>query len=221
MYLLDTDPVSPLELGGTEDRRIRTRLRSVGADDVATTIISYEEQMRGWLARLAQAKKPERQVIAYMHLSRQLRNYCSIPVVEFDDRSAAEFERLRKARIRIGTMDLKIAAIALANGATVVTRNSTDFGKVPGLMYEDWSLQTEDPGAITPAGFIEEFLDAVVLERPDAGPAERIDDLCPCGSGRRFQALLPQLRTLRRRRRRRLLSTTGRSGGSIPPRCAG
>ncbi len=60
--------------------------------------------------------------------------------LDYDAKAAAEFERLRQARIRIGTMDLKIAAIALANGATLLTRNLTDFGKVPNLRAEDWSV---------------------------------------------------------------------------------
>jgi tRNA(fMet)-specific endonuclease VapC len=36
-------------------------------------------------------------------------------------------------------MDLKIAAIALANKATLLTRNTADFSKVPALMTENWS----------------------------------------------------------------------------------
>ena len=40
MYLLDTDHMSLLERGGTEGQRIRLRIRSIGADDVATTIVS-------------------------------------------------------------------------------------------------------------------------------------------------------------------------------------
>jgi tRNA(fMet)-specific endonuclease VapC len=62
-----------------------------------------------------------------------------IPLLPFDNRAAAEFDRLRQSRIRIGTMDLKIAAIALANDATLLTRNLSDFRKVPGLRAEDWS----------------------------------------------------------------------------------
>lgn len=53
MYFLDSDHMSFLERGGAEGMKIRSRLRTVAPDDVATTIISYEEQMRGWMARLA------------------------------------------------------------------------------------------------------------------------------------------------------------------------
>jgi tRNA(fMet)-specific endonuclease VapC len=49
----------------------------------------------------------------------------------------ARFETLAKARRNVKRNDLRIAAIAL--GATVVTRNRRDFGRVPGLAIEDWS----------------------------------------------------------------------------------
>jgi len=42
-------------------------------------------------------------------------------------------------RIRIGTMDLRIASIALVEGATVLTANASDFEKVPGLTIDDWT----------------------------------------------------------------------------------
>ena len=50
-----------------------------------------------------------------------------------------QFEQLQKQHIRIGTMDLKIAAIAIANNATLLSRNLKDFSKVPGLKVEDWA----------------------------------------------------------------------------------
>ncbi len=140
MYLFDTDHMSLIERGGMEYERIRVRLRTVTRDDVATTIISYEEQTRGWLSRIAQMTTPDRQVSVYSELKRQLRNYCDIAVIEFDTRAAVEFTRLRKAGVRIGTLDLKIAAIALANDATLITRNTQDFVRVPGLKVEDWSV---------------------------------------------------------------------------------
>jgi tRNA(fMet)-specific endonuclease VapC len=59
--------------------------------------------------------------------------------VGFTDAAGVEFQRLRKLGVRIGTMDLRIAAIALTLDATLVTRNGSDFDKVPDLRWEDWT----------------------------------------------------------------------------------
>jgi tRNA(fMet)-specific endonuclease VapC len=55
--------------------------------------------------------------------------------------AAAEFDVLRqnKKLKKIGRGDLLIAALTLANRATLVTRNRKDFGQVPGLKVEDWA----------------------------------------------------------------------------------
>jgi tRNA(fMet)-specific endonuclease VapC len=47
---------------------------------------------------------------------------------------------LRAQSLRIATMDLRIASIALSQGLTLLTRNSRDFSKVPGLVLEDWTI---------------------------------------------------------------------------------
>jgi tRNA(fMet)-specific endonuclease VapC len=52
MYLLDTDHISLIDRGGPEGERVRNRLVRVRPGEVAATIVSYEEQMRGWLAVL-------------------------------------------------------------------------------------------------------------------------------------------------------------------------
>ena len=76
---------------------------------------------------------------AYTRLKRLLMNYLKIEVLDFDAPAVAEFQRLKGLRLRVGTMDLKIAAIALAHHATILTRNVKDFGPVPGLRVEDWT----------------------------------------------------------------------------------
>lgn len=139
MLLLDTDHLSLLERGGPASLPLQRRLEALPAAEIATTIITYEEQMRGWLARAAQAKTTTQLVTAYARLQTHIETFRGIPVIPFDTRAAAELERLRGARIRIGTMDLKIAAIALAADATLLSRNRVDFGQVPGLRCEDWS----------------------------------------------------------------------------------
>ncbi len=140
LHLMDSDHISLIQRGGEEGQRIIRRLRNMPPDDVGTTIITYEEQMRGWLSRIAQASSSERQVIVYGELKRLLNRYCQLAVLEYDTAAAEQYERLRQVHRRLGTMDLKIAAIALTNNAIVLTRNTTDFGKINGLRTEDWSI---------------------------------------------------------------------------------
>src|SRR5580704_157122 len=65
--------------------------------------------------------------------------FVSLP---FDDRAAEEYGRIRAhlaaAGTPIGPNDLMIAAIALAKQMTLVTQNTTEFSRVPGLALEDW-----------------------------------------------------------------------------------
>lgn len=141
MIILDTDHVSLMEVAdGVESKRVRERLLTVSIADRAVTIISFEEQTRGWLAYLSRAKTVRQQVEAYHRLSRHLNMYRSLIVLDFDEHAAIEFQRLRQLRIRIGTMDLKIAAIALANHAILLSRNLRDFRMVPNLLVEDWTV---------------------------------------------------------------------------------
>jgi tRNA(fMet)-specific endonuclease VapC len=130
MYVLDTDHLSVLERGGAGSQRLLLRLATVNPNEVLATIISYEEQTRGWLSYVAKARTVEGQVEAYKQLKRQLTNYCAIPILEFDGQAGQEFQRLKELYPRLGTMDLKIAAIALVNQAILLTRNSSDFGQL-------------------------------------------------------------------------------------------
>lgn len=139
MYIFDTDHLSILERGGIQAQPLLRRLNNVDANNLAATIISYEEQMRGWLSYIKKAQTVEKQVEAYKQLQKQLNNYCNIPVIEFDQQAVQEFKRLKTSYPRLGTMDLKIAAIALVNKAILLTRNQKDFGQIAGLSIEDWT----------------------------------------------------------------------------------
>src|SRR5580704_3532262 len=131
MYVLDTDHISLIHRGGVDGQRIMMTLQGIPPQLVAVTIISYEEQLRGWMATLAQARDIKQQKRQYGKLARMLRYYCSATILPFDDASVVVFQRLLLQRPRIGTMDLKIAAITLAHNHTLVTRNSSDFSKIP------------------------------------------------------------------------------------------
>jgi tRNA(fMet)-specific endonuclease VapC len=141
MIVLDTDHVTFIErTGSAHADRLRVRLQNVGTETVATTIITYEELTRGWLASVAGAKNLAKLIRAYADLGSHLDVFRRVQVLQFDDRAAMTFQMLRTARVRIGTLDLRIASIALAQGATLLTRNLRDFGRVPDLRIEDWTV---------------------------------------------------------------------------------
>lgn len=139
MYLLDTDHMTILERGGTSALSLTLKLGTVPEWQIVTSIVSYEEQCKGWLAKTAR-ERDEALVRAYMQLGQHLEIYAGMAVLPYDDRAHMLFLRLQNQKIRIGTQDLKIASIALANDAIVLTRNTRDFSRIPGLKYEDWSI---------------------------------------------------------------------------------
>ena len=76
MLVLDTDHLSLLQWNvGVEGRRLEKRLSEVDADEIVTTIVNFEEQMRGWLSYLAKARTVVQQLEAYRRLSRHLEYY--------------------------------------------------------------------------------------------------------------------------------------------------
>jgi tRNA(fMet)-specific endonuclease VapC len=64
--------------------------------------------------------------------------FSKFTVAPFDERAADQFDALRAAKIRLGTMELKIASIALVNQALLLSANRRDFEQVPGLRVENW-----------------------------------------------------------------------------------
>jgi tRNA(fMet)-specific endonuclease VapC len=139
MYILDTDHLSLIQRNGQEGRRILARLATIGDVKIAVTVITYEEQVRGRLNVISRAKTADDQVFAYQGLQQLGIDYRSIQIIPFSHAAALEYQRLRKAYPRLGSMDLKIAAIALTNNAILLTRNASDFGQLLELKIEDWS----------------------------------------------------------------------------------
>jgi tRNA(fMet)-specific endonuclease VapC len=66
-------------------------------------------------------------------------SYAHWTILDFDETAAVQFQRLRSMKLKMGTMDLKIAAIVLAQRATLISRNVADFAHVPDLDVEDWA----------------------------------------------------------------------------------
>lgn len=137
MFILDTDHISLFQRNHPQ---VSARVLRTPPLELATTIITVEEQLRGRLDRIRQARSDEEIVNAYQNLLATSLYFRTITVLGFDEQAQLIFKTLRAQKIRIGTQDLRIAAIALSRGAVLITRNRQDFAVISTLKIEDWSL---------------------------------------------------------------------------------
>jgi tRNA(fMet)-specific endonuclease VapC len=140
-YLLDTDHISILQKqAGPEYAALIARIAHVRRDELAFCIVSFHEQVLGCNTYVAQAKTPADLVRGYRMFDRVLAAFAAAVVLPFDADASLVFDGLIVQRVRVATMDLRIASIALSQGLTLLTRNARDFSKVPGLTIEDWTI---------------------------------------------------------------------------------
>jgi tRNA(fMet)-specific endonuclease VapC len=136
-YILDTDHLTLLQHAHPS---VRQHVAALATSTMAVTIITAEEQLRGWLDAVRQHSASPRQLWAYKGLRDALLFLNQVEILPFDQAAYDRFGALRQQKIRIGSQDLRIAAITLAVGGILVTRNQRDFVKVPELTREDWSI---------------------------------------------------------------------------------
>jgi tRNA(fMet)-specific endonuclease VapC len=139
MLLLDTDHFTVL-FDGQHRLHATLRKRLDATDDsVAVSVITLEEQLRGWLAEIRRrVATPERQVAIYEQLTGLIDFFARWDILAFDLPAVDIYNNLRQTKMRVGSQDMKIAAIALTHDATVLTANLVDFERVPGLRVDDW-----------------------------------------------------------------------------------
>jgi tRNA(fMet)-specific endonuclease VapC len=141
MILLDSDHLTLLKFTASPRcQALIARMQASPDQEIGTTIVSVEEQWRGWFAVIARHRDVRKQTKAYQELVELHTFLCDWTIEPFDDFAADRFEQLREAGVRIGTMDLKIASIALVHDALVLSANLKDFSKVPSLRVENWLL---------------------------------------------------------------------------------
>jgi tRNA(fMet)-specific endonuclease VapC len=137
--VLDTDSLSLLERGNL---KIQERLCQVNADSVAISIVTAEEKMKGRLAAinsLSGIERVDRLAVAYRDLQSSIEDLQTLPILPFSEAAKDRYRDLLQQKIRVGSHDLRIAAIVLSVEGILVTRNRRDFEKVPGLQIDDWS----------------------------------------------------------------------------------
>ena len=136
-YLLDTDH---LTLYDHADIAVWRHFIAHPLGAVGISAVTVEEYLRGRLAALARHQSGPLHVQAFARLLASVELFREFPLVPFDQACETEYQRLRSMRLRIGSQDLRIAAIALVFRLILVTRNQRDFTRVPGLQMQDWSV---------------------------------------------------------------------------------
>lgn len=130
MYLLDTN-VWVAYLRG-KSLKVRQKLEAQPVTEIAICSVVLGELLYGTL----RSAKPEANRIAVDAL---VAPFICLP---YDAAAADQFSSIRThletRGTPIGPYDLQTAAIAKARGCTVVTHNTDEFGRVPGLLIEDW-----------------------------------------------------------------------------------
>lgn len=136
LYVLDTDILTLFEEG---QPIVVQRVQAHSPSELAITVLRVEEQLSGWYTRVRKAKDNAQLALAYSRLAKTVRFLARLQILDYGEAAIQRWEQLRKAKIKIGRMDLRIAAVVLDHKAILVSRNLHDFQKVPGLQIEDWS----------------------------------------------------------------------------------
>ena len=135
--LLDTNTLTLLQHG--QKPLVERVLTAFREKSLGVTIISVEEQVDGRHAFLRRAKTDAQIAYAYQNFTDSVRVLSGINIVTFSEPAIARYNALLALKLNVGKMDLRIAAIALEAGATVITRNLREFERVPGLTCENWA----------------------------------------------------------------------------------
>ncbi|PAX60180.1 type II toxin-antitoxin system VapC family toxin [Brunnivagina elsteri] len=141
IWVLDTDHLSLLQ---REHPNVKQRFNEMNPANLTITIVTLEEQTKGWLNVINkyndQPSQSEKLIFAYKGLRDRVEYLNQLNLLDFDQLAYNFYRELISQRIRIGTRDLRIAAITLSINGILVTRNTKDFAKVPHLQIEDWTI---------------------------------------------------------------------------------
>jgi tRNA(fMet)-specific endonuclease VapC len=137
LFVLDTDHLTLFYRG---DAAVVRRISARQPGELAISIMTVDEQLRGWYTLTRQARRPEQVARAYAHLGEAVPRLAKWRILPYTESAIARTAQLKTLHLNVRLMDLRIGAIALENGAVVVTRNCRDFGRIPGLIVEDWSI---------------------------------------------------------------------------------
>jgi tRNA(fMet)-specific endonuclease VapC len=139
-YLFDTDHLSILQKSTGQDyQRLSQKMDKIPISDFAISIITVHEQLLGSHTYINRATDESHLLRGYAMMAQIINNTKIIPTISFEGRSLTVFNDLKFRKIKVATMDLRIASIAISYNLTLLTRNRKDFSQIPNLLIEDWT----------------------------------------------------------------------------------
>jgi tRNA(fMet)-specific endonuclease VapC len=136
LFVLDTDTLVLFQEGHDV---VCGRVLARPIDELAITVISIEEQLSGWYTLLRRAKSTEKLARAYQRLADAVALLSQFRILSFTEPAIARFQHMKAQKLGVKHMDLRIAAITMEHGGTLVTRNTRDFQPIAKLALADWS----------------------------------------------------------------------------------
>lgn len=136
LFVLDTDVFTLFRQGHP---RVCDAILRRATDDLAVSVITVDESLTGWCTLVRRAKTPDKIAGAYARLADTVVALADFRIVPYTRQAIDRYDSLKRQKLSIGGNDLRIAAIVIEHSATLVTRNLSDFHRIPGLAAVDWS----------------------------------------------------------------------------------
>ena len=138
MIAFDTDVLTEVLLGNPT---YVARAAAIPPQEQAVPVIVIEEIMRGRLNIIRQAEAGRVSISlarAYELFEDTFADFRRLHILSYTVQAEALYHEWRQQGFRLGTHDLRIAAICVAHSAALISRNRRDFERVPGLVAEFW-----------------------------------------------------------------------------------
>ena len=140
MYILDTDVVTLFFHHRDQQPVLVSRILATPPERLWISVITAEEMIQGAFKLIRRDQRRGKGTGGYALLTKILQDIPSFQILPFGDQADLIYKAMPAAVRRLGSADCRIAASAIAHGYTVITRNTRDFGQIPNVKLEDWTV---------------------------------------------------------------------------------
>jgi tRNA(fMet)-specific endonuclease VapC len=144
-YLLDRDIVSVHLRERAKYPQLQRRILQSPPQDLWISIVGVEEALQGALSLIHGDRLTRRVIERYAFLERIYEDLQKFRIAAYDAAADAVYRSLPSGSPPIGVNDRRAGATAIARRFIVVTRNVRDFSRIPGVQFEDWTLDSAAP----------------------------------------------------------------------------